>query len=123
MHIYIYILTSITMLGYLYSLTNESWHQKLFIYGMYFSYILFAIALTGVIYVSPDDLIRLRSFLTYYVCGFILLRFNPFIAPKALSKTDSAFERRVVFSSAIFLLLTTSLTNLSLAYIERHIQI
>lgn len=108
------------MFDYLYSLTNESWHKKLFIYGMYVSYFLFGIAFTGIIYVSPDDLVRLRSVLTYYVCGFILLRFNPFITPKRLSKSDNAFERRVVFSSAIFLLLTTSLTTLSLAYINRY---
>lgn len=108
---------------YLYSLTNESWHKKLFIYGMYASYALFGVALTGIVYVSPDDLIRLRSVLTYYVCGFILLRFNPFIAPKRLSVSEHAFERRVVFSSAIFLLLTTSLTNLSLAYVKKYVDI
>ena len=109
---------SITMLDYLASLTNKQWHQKLFIYGMYLSYLIFAVAITGTIYVSPDDLILLRSMLTYYVCGFILLRFNPFTKRVIISKADTEFERRIVFSSAFFLLLTTSITNLSLAYLE-----
>ena len=88
---------SITMLDYLASLTNKQWHQKLFIYGMYLSYLIFAVAITGTIYVSPDDLILLRVI---------------------ISKADTEFERRIVFSSAFFLLLTTSITNLSLAYLE-----
>ena len=112
---------SITMLDYLVSLSNEQWHQKLFIYGMYLSYIIFAIAITGVMYVSPDNLILVRSMLTYYVCGFILLRFNPFTRRVNISKAEAEFERRIVFSSAIFLLLTTSITNLSLRYLERQL--
>lgn len=113
---------SIAMLDYLVSLTKEQWHQKLFIYGLYVSYIIFAVAITGVMYVSPDDLVLLRSMLTYYVCGFILLRFNPFIRRRVVvSKTEAEFERRIVFSSAIFLLLTTSITNLSLAYLKQEI--
>lgn len=119
----IYILRiSIAMLDYQVSLTKEQWHQKLFIYGLYVSYIIFAVAITGVMYVSPDDLVLLRSMLTYYVCGFILLRFNPFIRRRVVvSKTEAEFERRIVFSSAIFLLLTTSITNLSLAYLKQEI--
>ena len=110
------------MLDYLVSLTKEQWHQKLFIYGLYVSYIIFAEAITGVMYVSPDDLVLLRSMLTYYVWGFILLRFNPFIRRRVVvSKTEAEFERRIVFSSAIFLLLTTSITNLSLAYLKQEI--
>jgi hypothetical protein len=39
----------------------------------------------------------------YYVTGFLLIRFNPFV------KTDfTEFDRRIVFSSALFLLATTA---------------
>lgn len=109
------------MFNYIHALTDESWHRKLFIYSYYGMYMLYAITFTGIIYVAPEFLVYLRTFVVYYVCGFIMIRFNPFVPPKSLNKMDNAFERRVVFSSAIFLLLTTCLTDLSLAFIDRYV--
>lgn len=106
------------MLGELFSLSNIQAHQRIFIYGLYLSYLLFALVFTGLFYVSPHYLHDLRTYLTYYSCAFIIIRFNPFVKRKNTIK-DNDFERRVVFSTAIFLLLTTSFTNIFLTQIPR----
>ena len=45
----------------------------------------------------------LQVYMKYYVTIFLLIRFNPFT-----NNTFTEFDRKVVFSSAIFLLTTTA---------------
>jgi hypothetical protein len=91
------------------SIVNTSWHHNLFTYGVYLSYVLFIVTLTGVLYIDPSYLSTLRNILKYYVCAILLLRFNPFV--KMSTKTsDIEFNRRIAFSAGIFLLLTTTAT-------------
>ena len=90
-------------------MTTQKLHQQLFLYGLYLSYFLFFIALTGVAKVSPDYLESLESGLKYYVAIFLILRFNPWARD---NKTDSAaFDRRVAFSAGTFLLLSSALAS------------
>ncbi len=105
------------MLHYLFTLTNNKTHRKLYMYSLYLSYILYAIVLTGVFYISPTYLVDLQSVLVYYVCGFIILRFNPFVTRELCNEDD--FERRVIFSSATFLLFTTSITQFMMSLINK----
>ena len=89
---------------------STSWHHDFFIYGMYLSYILFAITLTGMLYIDPVYLSTLRTILKYYVCAILLIRFNPFVK-RSNKASDIEFNRRIAFSAGIFLLLTTTATN------------
>lgn len=99
------------ILSYFYDLSTSEWHHKLFIYGLYVSYLLFFIAFTGIVSISPNYLTSLESWIKYYVCFIILIRFNPFIAEKHL-KDNTEFDRRIAFSAGIFLFLSTSLVNI-----------
>jgi len=103
-------------------LANTSWHHDLFIYGMYLSYILFAITLTGVLYIDPLYLSTLRTIIKYYVCIVLLLRFNPFV--KSSNKaSDIEFNRRIAFSAGIFLLFTTTATSIMESYLNQVLNI
>jgi hypothetical protein len=89
------------------SLTDTSLHHKAFRYGMYLSYVLFAITLTGIMYIDPMYLSSLDSALKYYVAIVLLVRFNP-LASVPRKKADIKFNRSIAFSAGVFLLLTTA---------------
>ena len=88
-------------------------HEKLFIYGLYSSYVLFIIVLLGLSTTAPNYLSSLEKFLKLYVSLFLLWRFNP-LRKKPFRK----FDRRVVFSCALFLLTTTLLTDAIMTYLQ-----
>ena len=60
------------ILTFFFDVSSSNWHHKLFLYGLYISYLLFFIAFTGIITLSPTYLSNLESWIKYYVC-FILL--------------------------------------------------
>jgi hypothetical protein len=107
------------MLSYLFNLTKASWHQKLYIYGIYASYLLFIIALTGVVSLSPTYVTTLDTVLKYYVCIFLIVRFNPLVKDEKITKAELEFDRRVAFSAGMFLLLTTAITSLAQGYLTQ----
>ena len=90
-----------------------NWHQNLFIYGLYASYILYAVILFGLSSKAPEYLSTLDNILKIYICLFLLIRFNPFTDIKF-----NEFDRRVVFSSALYLLMTTTVTEIVRRYID-----
>jgi hypothetical protein len=92
----------------------KSHHEKIFIYGLYSSYVLFIIVLLGVSTTAPKYLSSLEKFLKLYVSLFLLWRFNPL-----RKKPFRRFDRRVVFSCALFLLTTTILTDAVIIYLEK----
>ena len=104
------------LLSYLYKLSEKDWHHSLFIYGLYISYFLFFIAFTGVLSFSPQYLNILRSIIHYYIIFMLLIRFNPLIS-KTNTNVDSKFDRRIVFSAALFMLVSSSLFD----YLEQFI--
>lgn len=108
------------MWSYLFNLSGDSWHQRLYIYSIYLSYFLFAIAYTGIIAISPDYLQTLNSFIKYYVSLFLVIRFNPFIKSDKHKKIAS-FDRRIAFSAGMFLLLTTTAIQVAKSYITDNI--
>ena len=76
-------------------------------FGLYASYVLFFAALFGVWSYAPQYLGTLESVLQLYVAGILVLRFNPLWGKKSFD----AFDRRIVFSSALLLLASSSLTS------------
>lgn len=85
----------------------KKYHEKIFFFSIYASYILYALVLFGLSTTAPKYLEYLKSFLKLYVSLFLLWRFNP------LRKTKmTTFDQRVVFSCALFLLTTTTITEI-----------
>ena len=84
-------------------------HEKIYDYAVYGSYILYGLALFGITSFAPDYLDSLRNIIKIYISFILIIRFNPFTNKNS---TISKFDKRLVFSSAIFLLLTTSITSL-----------
>ena len=83
-------------------------HENIFHIGIFLSYLLYFFAFFRIGAYNPKFLEQLQEYLKYYVTGFLLIRFNPFS-----KSTFTEFDRKVVFSSAIFLLTTTTFTQYS----------
>ena len=104
----------------LFKLMNNKYYQYVYEYMLYASYILYAIAFTGIYNIDPNYLTMLNSFIVYYVCLFLLIKFNPYIE---ISSDDydcktQEFNRKIAFSAGIYLLLTTSITKYVLYYLQ-----
>ena len=61
------------MFSVLFDISNATWHQKIFIWGIYLSYLLFFISITGIIALKPEYLTTLEEILKYYVCAFLII--------------------------------------------------
>ena len=99
-------------------LSRSEWHKKAYAWGISLSYVLFALALTGVLSVDPRYLSILQTAIKYYVCAFLLIRFNPITHRPAISRQAAEFDRKIAFSAGVFLLLTTAATSVATAYVE-----
>lgn len=104
---------------YLFDFSESSWHQKIFIYGLYLSYLLYFFAISGIVYYNPNYLHNLETFIKYYVAIILLIRFNPFIAKEKV-KVDTEFDRRVAFSAGAFLLLSSSAIDYIKSFIIKY---
>ena len=82
-------------------------HKNIYKYTIYVSYLLYAIILMGLSHSAPQYLKTLDNFLKIYVSLFLIFKFNPLRKSKFTN-----FDRKIVFSSAIFLLTTTTITNI-----------
>ena len=83
-------------------------HEKVFYGSLYLSYILYFITYFQIAQYNPKYNELLETFMKFYVILFLLIRFNPFV-----KSTFTEFDRTVVFSSAIFLLATTTFSELA----------
>ena len=61
---------------------DYKWHQQLYLYGSILSYSVFILTLTGVVTFAPSQVMLLQKLLKYYVCLFLIIRFNPLIKTK-----------------------------------------
>lgn len=83
-------------------------HKHIFLFALYLSYILYIVAFFQLDFYNPKYLDYLDEFMKYYVILFLLIRFNPFV-----KFAFTEFDRTIVFSSAIFLLTTTTFSNIA----------
>jgi hypothetical protein len=88
--------------------------QKFYYIMLYASYALYMVALLGIASVAPEYLNTLNMVLKYLIIGFLLVRFNPWTTMNDGEQKFTAFDRTIVFSAALFLLATTSITSLVL---------
>ena len=96
------------MLSYI---IENKYHHKFFEYMLYASYVLFVVAFSGVYSIDPSYMSLLNSIIKYYVCIFLLIRFNPYTEDDRHYSEERKFDRKIVFSAGIFLLLTTGITE------------
>ena len=99
------------------------WYQQIYLYSIYISFLLFGLTLTGIAEIAPVYSLNLQLFLRYYVCIFLILRFNPYTDNMKISKIDALIDRKVAFTSGIFLLLSTSTMDVISKYINDSVDI
>ena len=93
-------------------------HQNFFYYGLYLSYILFFIAFTGIVSISPEYLTTLDKILKFYTATFLIIRFNPFITIGGKSCEDLEFDKKVAFTAGMFMFLTLEATDLAMKNLD-----
>ena len=81
-------------------------HHTVYFFAKLLYYILYAATLFGIYYIAPAQLARLVGAIKIYICVMLIWSFHPFTKRKY---TVNCHERELIFSSAIFLLLTTSI--------------
>jgi|LakMenE01Jun11ns_1017448.scaffolds.fasta_scaffold8596063_2 hypothetical protein len=92
---------------------NSKWHKQLFIYALYVSYIMIFISLTGAVSWAPEYLSIIQKYIIYYISIILIVRFNPYMNITTFDK----YDKRIIFSAGITLLLTTSAVHIFENYI------
>jgi hypothetical protein len=88
--------------------------EKIFTFVIIINYILYFAIILGVSINAPDYLSSLDYYVKIYISGFLLLRFNPF---RKVEFTE--LDRKIVFSSAIFIFTTTAINSLLITYLKK----
>jgi len=83
---------------------------NIFIIVTYISYIAVAI---GLLPTFPSYLNYLNTFIHFYICFFLLYRFNPF---RKIQFTE--LDRKIVFSSGILLFTTFVLNSTTISFLQ-----
>jgi hypothetical protein len=94
---------------------NRKFSELVFLYLINISFVLYIIVLLGVGGFAPKYLHYLRTFLQIYIGILLVIRYNP-ITYKG--RDFGEFDRRLVFSSGIFLLLSTALIGSIQKYLQ-----
>lgn len=88
--------------------------ERLFYFAVIISYILYGLTLFGLYKKAPKYLYTLNMTMRIYVSLFLILRFNPYV-----TNTFTEFDRKIAYTSGIFLLLTTTLTDIVINYVKK----
>jgi len=98
------------MFEYLIKFTEQKWHQKLYYLLRYFSIFLYIVAFIGLSFNAPKYLLFLQEIMKIYISIILIFRFNPYYKIE-FNKNNYEFDRKLAFSSGVFLLLTTGITR------------
>lgn len=91
--------------------------EKIYNYVIYIWFILYGLSILGIYNNAPKYLLSLDFFLKLYIGIFLVIRYNP-IFPFIKNKIED-FDKKLIFSSGMFILLTTILTRLLVPIGER----
>jgi len=89
--------------------------ERIFLYSLNASFILYIIVLLGVGGYAPQYLEALKSFLRIYIGFLLVINYNPYTYTE---RKFGEFDRQLVFSSGIFLLLTSTIISSIESYIQ-----
>ena len=90
-------------------------NEVLFLYTLRASFILYIIVLLGVGGYAPQYLEQLQSFLRIYIGSLLVIYYNPITYNQ---RKFGEFDRQLVFSSGIFLLLTSTIIASIQSYLQ-----
>lgn len=90
-----------------------NFQEKVFYIAVTISYILYGLTLFGLYKKAPEYLYTLNMAMKIYVSLFLIIRFNPYV-----KNTFTNFDRKIAYTSGIFLLLTTTLIDILMKYIK-----
>ena len=79
-------------------------HKDIYYWTQIFYYILFSFSLLGIYIISPKYLPILTNFIKLYIAILLIWKFNPYYS----NSCTHSYDRNLIFSSAIYLLLTTT---------------
>lgn len=82
--------------------------EKLYRTGWYIYYPLYILSLVGFRVVAPKYLSYFTAAVKVYISLLLFWKFNPLRKPKPVS----SYDREIIFSAAVFLLLTTIIGDL-----------
>jgi hypothetical protein len=82
-------------------------HEKLYLYSMYVLYVLYIVSFFGLYDKSPGYIMLINYYLKLYISIFLIINFNPY----SHKTSFSLFDKKIIFSSGIFLLTTTTITE------------
>ena len=106
------------MFEYLIKFTEQKWHQKLYYLLNYFSIFLYIVAFIGLSFNAPKYLLLLQEIMKIYISIILILRFNPYYKIE-FNKNNYEFDRKLAFSSGVFLLLTTGITTYIRSFLDK----
>ena len=89
--------------------------ETVFLYSLNASFALYIIVLFGVGGYAPQYLESLKSFLRIYIGLLLFINYNPYTYKQ---KQFGEFDRQLVFSSGIFLLLSSTIISSIESYIQ-----
>lgn len=91
--------------------------EDVYDYLLYTFYVLYIIVILNLTYFDTVTkyLPTIQSALKYFVIIFLIVRFNPYSNAKF-----TEFDKKIIFSSSLFLLSTTTLTDLLLTHFNKN---
>ncbi len=92
--------------------------EDVYDYLLYTFYALYILVVLNLTYFNSVTkyLPSIQSALKYFVIIFLIVRFNPYSNAKI-----TGFDKKIIFSSSLFLLSTTTFTDILLTYFNKHI--
>ena len=81
---------------------------------IYGSYVLYAIAFSGILSLNPDYLTTLETITQIYISLFLIIRFNPLVKKSTMTKLD----RNMAYRAGIFLFLSSAATSIASMFIS-----
>ena len=88
-------------------------HKRVYYGTKIIYYIIFGLSLIGVYIVSPTLLPVITNLVKLYIAVLLIRKFNPYLPAGTPVRT---YDKELIFSSAIFLLLTTTFGDILQTY-------
>tara|TARA_B100000524_G_scaffold339897_1_gene232544 strand:- start:594 stop:902 length:309 start_codon:yes stop_codon:yes gene_type:complete len=89
--------------------------NSIYFYLTTISAVLYVVILFGSFHYAPEYLVYITSIIKVYISFMLIYRFNPFNKKTGLTKDD----KNMIFSSGIYLLLTTTVGDYLVAYKDK----
>ncbi len=83
---------------------NLKWHQKIYVRALHMSYILYILLFFNLFNLSKYYLNIISLTMRLYTCIYLIIYFNPY---NTHISNNIKFDRRLIFSSSILLLLSS----------------